>query len=172
MDAHGYIGSERQLVAVAHDDMGVHLARYGGKAGGCDLGFAVAVLDVAATGGKIFLDMGAARLQEGDIGFVDHDLCLAAGHFPQGEGTADMVDVAMGQQDPAQVFDLAAQLGQTRRNADRGRACNARVDDRGFTAVNEKAVKPEAAPLRKQGVNVHGGHGVPFRKAAVSANTP
>ena len=63
---------------------------------------------------QVLVDVGAPGAQQRRVGLVDHDLRAPAGELPQGVRTADVVDVAVGQQDPADVLDAAAERLQRR----------------------------------------------------------
>ena len=94
--------------------------------------------------------VGATGAQQVRVGLVDDDLRAPAGELPQGVRAADVVDVAVGQQDPAHVLDAAAERLERGGHAFGGRRGDAGVDDGRLGRVDEEAVEPEAAPGRDQ----------------------
>jgi hypothetical protein len=75
--------------------------------------------------------------------------------LPQGVRAADVVDVAVGEQDPADVRDAAPEVLERGSHAVRGRRGDPGVDDRRLGRVDEEAVQSESTPRRHQRVDSH-----------------
>ena len=101
----------------------------------------------------VLVDVRPPRAQQGRVGLVDHDLRAPAGELPQGVGAADVVDVPVGQQDPAHVLDPAPDGLERGDHALGGRGRDPGVDDGRLGRVDEEAVETEPAPRRDQGMN-------------------
>ena len=148
------IPTERQRFAAAHQHGRLHLAGDDGVRRRDLLRLPLGVVQVAAAAGEVLVDVGPARPQHGRVGLVDHDLRLPAGHLPQRVRAADVVDVAVGQQDPAHVLDPAAEGLERGRHALGGRGRDPGVHDRRFGRVDEEAVQPEPTPRRDEGMDL------------------
>ena len=164
------VATERQRLAAAHAASSAPSRRRSPPAGGRDLlRLALGVVQVAAAPVEVLLDVRRARAQHRRVGLVDDDLGAAAGQLPQRVGTADVVDVAVGQQDPAHVLDAAADGLERGRHALGGRRRDARVDDGRLGRVDEEAVEAEPAPRRDQRVDRRRVMRSPARNSAVSS---
>ena len=67
------------------------------------------ILQVVVAHAAVEVDVGLAAAQQVRVCLVDDDLGLASGHLPQRVRPADVVDVAVGEEDPADVLDPAAE---------------------------------------------------------------
>ena len=132
----------------------------------------IRIVDVLLAHVHVLVDVRAPGAQQRRVGLVDHDLRAPSGELPQGVRTAEVVDVAVGQQDPAHVLDPAADRLQCRDHAFGGRGRDPGVDDGGLGSVDEEAVESEPAPRRDQGMNSDWPRHCPapaFRKSPASS---
>ena len=157
-DGHRGAAAEVEGLAAAQEHRRLELAGDDRLCRGTLMRRALRVLQVLVAHAAVQVDVRLAAAQQVRVGLVDDDLGASPGHLPQGVRAADVVDVAVGEQDPAHVLDASAERRQGRGHALGGRRGDARVDDRQLRGVDEEAVEVEATPRRGQRVDRRAAH--------------
>ena len=133
-------------VAVADRQAGLHLAGDRVEHLGVLPDAQCLRVDVRPAKLESLVDVRLARAQEVRVDLGDDDPRPAPRGLPQRVGAADVVDVAVGQQDPPHVLDPPAELLQLGRDAGRG-GRHAGVDEGQVGRVDEVAVERGSVPM-------------------------
>ena len=150
-DGHRGTATEIEGLASAHEHRRLEPAGDDRLGGGALVRRPLGILEVVIAHAAVEVAWGLAAARQRCVGLMDDDLGSAAGHLPQRVRTADVVDVTVGEEDPADVLDPAAERLEGGGHALRGGGGDARVDDRQLGCVDEEAVEVEAAPGRRSG---------------------
>ncbi|MET4059516.1 hypothetical protein ABIB35_001047 [Arthrobacter sp. UYP6] len=168
---HRHAAAEGERLSAPDQDRRLHFPGDDGL-GGCRLlADAVGIIQIPAPALHILIHMGLTGPQQRRVRFVDDHLSLAPGELPQGLRPAEVVNVSVREQDPADLVDAPSELFQCRNQAlGRGRR-DAGVNDGRLGCVNEIAVETEPAPRRDQRMD-GGCHRMPCRKSRVCSKGP